>query len=484
MGHEEKEPELSYGIYIGRAHTATGIPYLAGYGDEPSSHWLDIVPRQDHAEDATITVGVTPQADMPGHLTQIPQARQTARCLRVSYSYYLGVPAPLTNGGLNEHGVAVRDIWSTSSAALIALTPKDQTGPNYSDLARIVVDRARTAREGVDMIADLIARHGYSSYGGNSHIIADPDEAWVVIEFAGGLGLWVAERLGDTSIRASRPGYVGVIPDAPDDTFLFPDHFISTAINHGWYNRDDGPFDVNRIYGDGKGPWEGAAWIEAEMHKRAARPEKIGLADVVWSISTERLTGDTAGYGQVVPLVRPAHPDLLMMWHAPVGPVTAPLVPVWMGQTSVPPEYGQHRYLTTGESARFLDRRKEEKTPEVVSRIPQGVESGESAVYEFKRLMHLAFQKQDPILAEVDTHWRNIEAMINQDLPAVEQSARILLDAGEPELAATVLTDFSAKWFGRVLQECKALSAAAQARLAASGDLNLTLAPLSPPQLW
>ncbi|APE45050.1 dipeptidase [Sulfitobacter alexandrii] len=475
---------MSYGIYIGRNHTATGIPYLAGYGDEPSSHWLEIVPRREHAEDATITVGVTPQADMPGHLTEIPQARETARALRVSYSYYLGVPAPLTNGGLNEHGVAVRDIWSTSSAALIEMTPKDQTGPNYSDLARIVVDRARTAREGVDLIAGLIAEHGYSTYGGNSHIIADPDEAWVVIEFAGGRGLWVAERLGDDSIRASRPGYIGVIPNEPNEDFLFPPHFISTAVELGWYDPKEGPFDVNRIYGDGKSPWEGAAWIEAEMRKRAARPEKIGLEDVFWSISTERLTGDTAGYGQVVPLVHPAHAELRMLWHAPVGPVTAPLVPVWMGQTAIPPAYGRHRYLTTGESARFLDRRKEEKTPDAVSRVPQGVESGDSAVYEFKRLMHLAFQKQDPILTEVDRHWRNVEARIAAELPRIEKIAGILCEANEPDLAAVVLTEFSTKWFDATLADCKALTSAIHARMRLAGELNMSQTPLSPAQLW
>src|SRR6056297_3306139 len=187
-GTEEKR--MSYGIYIGRNHTADGRAYLAGYGDEPSSHWLELNPRARHPEGSMITVGVTPQADMPGQLSDIPQAAETLRNLRVSYSYYLGVPAPLTNGGLNECGVAVRDIWSTSRAELIAMTPKDQTGPNYSDLARIVVERARTAREGVELIGTLIATHGYSTYGGNSHMIADPDEAWVVIEFAGGKGLW------------------------------------------------------------------------------------------------------------------------------------------------------------------------------------------------------------------------------------------------------------------------------------------------------
>ena len=131
---------MSYGLYVGRNLTSDGIAYLAGYGDEPSSHYLEIIPHQTHPPDTTITVGMTAEADLPGKLGQIPQAAETARHLRVSYSYYKGVPAPLTNGGLNEYGVAVRDIWSTSRDELIALTPKDQRGPNYSDLARIVIN--------------------------------------------------------------------------------------------------------------------------------------------------------------------------------------------------------------------------------------------------------------------------------------------------------------------------------------------------------
>ena len=67
---------------------------------------------------------------MPGKLIKIPQVSQTYKHIRVSYSYYLGAPSPLTNGGLNEHGVAVRDVWSKSRKELINMTPKNQTGPN------------------------------------------------------------------------------------------------------------------------------------------------------------------------------------------------------------------------------------------------------------------------------------------------------------------------------------------------------------------
>jgi len=90
---------MSYGLYIGKNLTADGIAFLAGYGDEPSSHWLEVVPRQRHRDGETVTVGVTAEADLPGLLIEIPQAAETARHLRVSYSYYKGVPAPLTNGG-------------------------------------------------------------------------------------------------------------------------------------------------------------------------------------------------------------------------------------------------------------------------------------------------------------------------------------------------------------------------------------------------
>jgi hypothetical protein len=475
---------MSYGIYIGKNHAADGHAWLAGYGDEPSSHWLEIVPRRTYAEGATISVGMTAAADLPGRLSEIPQVGQTARHLRVSYSYYLGAPSPLTNGGLNEHGVAVRDIWSPSRPELTALTPPDQSGPNYSDLARIVMERARSAREGVDIIEALIARYGYSCYGGNSHIIADEEEAWVVIEFAGGRGLWVAERLGPESIRASRPGYIGRIPDAQNADFRFPAHFISEAVEKGWYNPASGAFDVNAVYGDGKGRWEGVQWIEAEMRARAGRPEKISLADVIWAIKTEKLTGDTAGYGQVVPLRNPGHAALRMIWHAPVGPVTAPLLPVFMGQTGVPAEYGLHRYLTAGECSRFLDNRNEEAASERTSVVPQGQEVTRSAFQIQKRLMHLAFQSGENVLADLSDHWRTMEVRLAHELHDVARAAQILILAGEERLAADHLTRFSTGYLMQALQDAESFSAAYEARLRNAGRLNVSARARVPKQVW
>lgn len=475
---------MSYGIYIGRNHSAHGHAWLAGYGDEPSSHWLEIVDRKDHPKDAAITVGMTPDADLPGQLSTIPQTLRTARHLRVSYSYYLGAPAPLTNGGLNEYGVAVRDIWSPSRPELIEMTPSNQTGPNYSDLARIVLERARTAREGVDIIAGLIANHGYSCYGGNSHIIADADEAWVVIECSGGLGLWVAERLGPDSIRASRPGYIGDIPLEPDKDFRFPAHFISTAIEKGWYKEGTSAFNVNMVYGDGKGRWAGVEWIEEEMRKRAAQPEKITFSDIAWAIRTEKLTGDTAGYGQVVPLNTPEHSSLRVIWHAPVGPVTAPLIPVFMGQSDIPAEYGPHRYLTAGESGRFIDRQNGDFMNKQISTVPQCKEIIKSAFQIQKQLMHLVFRSGESTMKEVVAHWRAMEDRLERELPDIIIMATILIAAERQDLAQKVLNNFSSTKLLLALQDAESLVAAYNVRLRSEARPPETESLIVPKQIW
>jgi hypothetical protein len=49
------------------------------------------------------------------------------KSITMSYADFEGFPAPLTNGGLNEHNVAGRDVWWDSRAELIAMTPNPET---------------------------------------------------------------------------------------------------------------------------------------------------------------------------------------------------------------------------------------------------------------------------------------------------------------------------------------------------------------------
>jgi len=467
---------------VGSGRTADGIGFLAGYGDEPSSHWLELVPGQSHPAGSSIEVGVTEQALMPGRLTPIPQAASTARHLRVSYSHYKGHPAPLTNGGLNEHGVAVRDVWSPSRTELVEMTPRDQAGPNYSDLARLVLERARTAREGVELIGALIAEHGHCTYGGNSHMIADANEGWVVIEFAGGKGLWVAERLGPQDIRVSRPGWIGEMPlSGPGaDRFLHSEGFVDFAVSMGWFDPSGAaPFDVNAIYGDGKGRWEGVRWVEAELAERAGRGG-LALQDMIWALRTERLTGDSAGYGQIVPLLGAHVAELRLLWHAHVGAVAAPFVPVFLGVTAIPAEFAQHRYLSEGEAASFYGG---DRTGDPSPAVPQRVEATRSATAAFKRLYYVLMQGDDP-LDRVTAIWEGLETRLAAQAETVGRIGRILADAGEKELLAHHLDYFTRGELLASLDWAEKLAYAAEIRLRSLQGLGEPLQTRIAQQIW
>ena len=454
---------MSYSIYVGKNLTLNGNVLVGGYGDEPSSHWLKIVPERTHPNGTMITVGVTEDADFPGQLTQIPQVERTVKYIGVSYSHYKGVPAPLINGGLNQYQVAVRDVWSPSRKELQDMTSKKQTGPNYSDIARIVLERAMSARHAVEIVGDLIAQFGYSTYGGNSHLFADHNEGWIVIEFAGGQGLWVAERLGPDDIRISRPGYIGEIPlnFQEDPNHLGSPNLIEFAIQQGWFDPSDNkPFNVNLIYGDGQMQWAGVAWMQEELTKRAKN--KITLKDMMSAIRTPKLTGDMAGYGQIVELHQNIHPEVGMLWHAQTSPVTTPFIPFHLGATDIPPEYKKHRYLTAGESALFIN--PETDMPEQRSSVSQTIESTRSAFATFKRLFYLTMQHPEKFLLEVTEAVEAFEAKLIDQLPAVERTAKTLYQVGEPELARNYLTFFSNAEALDALSLAEAMSASIEAR--------------------
>lgn len=422
----------SFGYYVGKNLTADGSVLLGGTGEEPSSHWLDIVPRQQHAAGTMVTVGATEDARLPARLSEIPQVEETYRYITMNYSSFAGFPAPLTNGGLNEHQVAVRDIWSPSRQELVDMTPEDQTGPNYSDLARFAVERARTAREAAEEIGRLVDEYGYTTYGGNSHLIADPEEGWVVLQFAGGQGLWAAERLGPDDVRASYPGYIREFPldymDNPD--YMGSPNLIEFAVEQGWFDPDAGePFIIEEVYGIGQMRDDGTKYMSPRRIEEILQEmAPVTVADMMAMVRDPRISDDHDGYGQVAHLRADLpHPELALVWVAPTGSVTAPFLPWWIAIDDVPPEFGEHRYLTEGTAAAFIN-------PEF-----QQQEATEFAGRLFTRLMFHTCAHPEDHLDRVTRVLEAFEAEMLDQQPRVEQLALLAFDEN-PELARELLT--------------------------------------------
>lgn len=443
----------SYAFYVGKQLSASGHTLLGGTGEEVSSHWLQLFPAADHEPGSLITVGVTPEATLPGNLLNITQVSHTFRYLSMEYSDYEGFPAPLTNGGVNEYGVGVRDVFATNRDELYYMTPDPQTGLQYSDLARLVLERATTAREGVQLIGDLIAEYGYATYGGNSHLIADKDEGWVVWEFAGGEKLWAAERLGPDEVRVSYPGYIENFPldYAINDTdYMGSPNLVSFAEKQGWWSRNGSePFNIFKVYGvqgenytarDGGFKYMSQAALEDLTLSNAPVTE----SDLMRLVRDHRIADDEAGYGQVITLRPVAHsdssgndtdaidPSLLLLWTAPTGSVTAPFNPWYLGVTEIGPEFGEHRYLTKDSASSFLD-------PDY-----QYQEATIFAGRVFKRVLYYTCGHPHRLLPTVTDMLEGMEKQSRAAIDSwVDSAAKALLAQGKREEMAALLTYFS-----------------------------------------
>ncbi|KAF2998273.1 hypothetical protein E8E13_006790 [Curvularia kusanoi] len=429
----------SYAFYVGKSLTADGSVMVGGTGEEVSSHWLEIFPAKDYPPNTTLEVGVTEQASMPGRRLNISQAAHTFRYISMEYSDYEGFPAPLTNGGVNEKGVAVRDVWAQNRDDLIAMTPNPQTGLQYSDLARIVMERASSAREGVEIIGQLISEYGYADYGGNSHLIADANEGWIVWEMSGGKKLWAAERLGTDVVRVLYPGYIENFPvDFENSTnYMGSPNIVSFAVEQGWWNPNSSePFNVWKAYGTASGNYTARDGGYKYMSQAALENATLAMApvtekDLIARLRDFRIADDEAGYGQVVSLHPDMDPDLIRIWVAPTGSVTAPFNPWWLGVKSVPSEYGQHRYLTADAASTFLD-------PDF-----QSQEATDFACRIFKQVLYYTCSDPDAFLPIVQDMLHGFENASFADLSWVERSAELLVQNGQREDALDLLTFYA-----------------------------------------
>ena len=152
------------------------------------------------------------------------------------------------------HTYAVLDLMNERQLAFGETTfggREDLMNPNgllhYWDLMKLTLQRAKTAREAVNVIAGLVAEYGYRSEG-ESFSIADPREVWymeIVGTGPGGKGaVWVALRVPDGYVCAhANKARIGEFPLNDLENCLYSENAISFAVEKGYYNPKSGkPF--------------------------------------------------------------------------------------------------------------------------------------------------------------------------------------------------------------------------------------------------
>ncbi len=152
-------------------------------------------------------------------------------------------------GLMNEHQVAIGE--TTFDGRMELQNPDGLL--HYWTLMQLALQRAKTAREAVEVIADLVEEHGYGSTG-ESISIADPDEAWLLEIIGTGPGgkgaVWVALRVPDGYVccTANR-ARISTFPRNDTENCLHSENVISFATEKGFYEPGSGkPFSFCDAY--------------------------------------------------------------------------------------------------------------------------------------------------------------------------------------------------------------------------------------------
>ncbi|MBQ2126494.1 MAG: C69 family dipeptidase [Bacteroidaceae bacterium] len=170
--------------------------------------------------------------DSGEYLGQIREARQTYNVL----------------GNINEHQVAIAETTFGGREELV-----DTTGLiDYGNLIYLALQRSRTAREAIDVMAALVAEYGYYS-SGESFSIADPNEAWIM-EMVGKAGkekgaVWVAIRIPDDCISAhANQARIRKFDMKDKENVRYSKDVIKFARKMGYFNGKDEDFDFAAAY--------------------------------------------------------------------------------------------------------------------------------------------------------------------------------------------------------------------------------------------
>lgn len=201
--------------YLADSHVLYGELYYFPASDHPAGTMLDIY-----------------EWDTGKYLGQIPQ---------VEHTYHVV-------GNMNEHQLSIGETTFGGRSEL-----RDTTALiDYGSLMWITLQRAKTAREAIVVIDDLLQTYGYYS-SGESFSIADPNEVWIMEIISKGMkekgAVWVARRVPDGYISGhANQARIRTFPQDDPENTLFSDDVIDFAREMKYYDGKDKEFSFADAY--------------------------------------------------------------------------------------------------------------------------------------------------------------------------------------------------------------------------------------------
>ena len=199
--------------YAADSHVLYGELYYQPAADHPQGSMRDIY-----------------EWDTGKYLGQIPQVPHTFSVIGNMNEFQLAI-AETTFGGRSELG--------SQPGAIM----------DYGSLIYVTLQRAKTARQAIEVMAELVEKYGYYS-SGESFSIADPEEVWIMELIGKGEGekgaVWVAVKVPDGYISGhANQARITTFPLNDKNNCIYAKDVISFAREKGLYNGTNKDFSFS-----------------------------------------------------------------------------------------------------------------------------------------------------------------------------------------------------------------------------------------------
>jgi dipeptidase len=463
-------------VFVGRLATADGSTMTSHSCDSGTDRtWITIVPRAAHKPGEMEKVYFEPKrAKGPDDADRIetgtvPSPPETYAFMNAAY--------PI----MNEYQLAIGETTIGGRPEL-----KSDVGIiDAPELYRLILERAKTAREAIRVADELTKAYGYNDYG-ESFTFADPKEVWLFEIYGPGKGkkgaVWAAQRIPDdeasVSANASRLGRLDL---RNKESVLASQNVLTLAEQLGfWEPRSGRPFEFCYAYapasrtslGCRRREWRALSLLAPSLHLNgesenfplSVKPEKKLTVRDILAIFRDGYEGTaydmTAGYtsinrkGEAIksPVIGPyIGNDLKELLRVkrerticspaatylqitqsrgwlpdPVGGV------VWLGYDN--PATTPHTPFYCGIS----------KMPDAYMVDGRWGFRDDSAWWVFRQVSKLANFRWQEMSKDIEKVWRGIEDRAFGEQKVFEEKAAALFKA-DPAQARALLTEYSLK---------------------------------------
>lgn len=236
-------------ITVGKLASADGSVMTTHTCDSRQDRtWIDIAASQKYKPGTmrktylnthiTVSAYDLSKQELKGEIPQVPVTHK-----------YLNTTLPC----LNEYQVAVGEATFGGKKEMRS----DVGIIDYYELNRLMLERAKTAREAIQVADEVTKEFGYID-GGECFTIADPNEVWNLEILGPGNGkkgaVWVAQRVPDDEVAVNaNASRIREIDLSKPDFFMASENYKSRAIELGLYDPNSGkPFEFCYAYASRK----------------------------------------------------------------------------------------------------------------------------------------------------------------------------------------------------------------------------------------